>query len=538
MDNFEGVKVGYAKNLPKQNFNLTMSLPIDNNVNIKTILDVSAYVFDQQADCSNGKVVVNGKLGVKVLYIDVDNITNTVADSMSFSQTVLDTAVTQTCFCNCADFSVVSNVLSFEGNLKINCNLSFSPTIYLNLAMQTNSNFENMIVKKKEISTNLISGVVASGLEYTTNFETKDNISKILCYNCHFNPTNVQAFDGYAVVEGKLFSSLVYETSSGEETEIKQLTDTFNLKSEVKIDGLDKECGLDISFAIDQAKNNLSTEIEDNNSVITVTHAIKVAGVMLKPVSLDLVDDVYSVDNEIETAKTEREIFSNLVCQTIADNVFGEITLADSEPAIDNIICNLDIQPEITNSYVKDGNVWVEGVISSQIVYIDENKACCNKQTELPFVINTKIEAESIDCLHSQIYVCDCKIKAKRGTIIELDYSLNISINLYVKQTCQIIDNLKLGKPINFGMYDYQIFLAKPNETMWELCKRIKISPDDILKFNSNLPPVMEGGEKVIIKRWRRATQASLLLNVNIFLFILSFSFVTFLARKVTQKNN
>ena len=501
MDNLEGVKVGFAKNLAKQNFNLTMSLPIDNNANIKTILDVSGYVFDQQAECANGKVVVSGKLGVKVLYIDTDNITNTIADSQPFSQTILDAAITQACFCNCADFSVVCSVLSFEGNLKINSNLSFSPTIYLNLGLPANSGFENMIVKKKEISTNQIGGVVGSSWDYTTNFETKNNISKVLCYNCHFTPSSVQACDGYAIVEGKLFSCLIFETTSGEECEIKQLCDTFNLKSEVKIDGLDKDCRLDLSFAIDQSKNNLSTEIEDNNSVVTITHTIKVAGVILKPVSLDLVDDVYSLDNEIELLKTERDIFCNFVCQNVADNVFGEIALADSEPAIDNIISNLDIQPEITNSYVKDGCVWVEGVISSQLVYVDENKVSCNKPIELPFVINTKIEAESVDCLHSQIFVCDCKVKAKRGTIIELDYSLNISINLYAKQTCQIIDNLKIGKPLNFNMYDYQIFLAKPNETMWELCKRIKISPDEILKYNSNLPPIMEGGEKVVIKR-------------------------------------
>lgn len=64
-----------------------------------------------------------------------------------------------------------------------------------------------------------------------------------------------------------------------------------------------------------------------------------------------------------------------------------------------------------------------------------------------------------------------------------------------------MVDNLSIGKALDFGMFDYQIFIAKPDETMWDLCKRIKINPDEIGKYNPNLPLVMTGGEKVIVKR-------------------------------------
>jgi len=58
-----------------------------------------------------------------------------------------------------------------------------------------------------------------------------------------------------------------------------------------------------------------------------------------------------------------------------------------------------------------------------------------------------------------------------------------------------------MGKPLNFGDYDFQIFIAKQGETLWELCKRIKIAPNEINKLNKDLPLIMEGGEKVIIRR-------------------------------------
>ena len=149
-------KVCFSKNIQKQNFNLTISLPIDSNVGIKTILDISAFVYDKKVDCASGKAIVSGKLGVKVLYVDQDNITNTLTSNQPFSETVLDEAITADCFLNLLDFGVVNNVLSQDGALKINCDVSFSPVLYLNIGLNQNQTFENMIVKKSEINTNTI----------------------------------------------------------------------------------------------------------------------------------------------------------------------------------------------------------------------------------------------------------------------------------------------------------------------------------------------------------------------------------------------
>ena len=132
---------------------------------------------------------------------------------------------------------------------------------------------------------------------------------------------------------------------------------------------------------------------------------------------------------------------------------------------------------------------------------MDENKEYKNKSTQLPFIINTKIKLEKLDCLHSSISIEDCKAKAKRGTIVELDYDVEICVCAYVCETKQMIDNFTLLKPLDFGEYDYQIFVAKSGETMWDVCKRIKISLDDICKYNKDLPQLFEGGEKIIVKR-------------------------------------
>jgi len=165
------------------------------------------------------------------------------------------------------------------------------------------------------------------------------------------------------------------------------------------------------------------------------------------------------------------------------------------------ILANLNITPEITNTYIKDNQIFVEGIIGSNLTYIDENKEYKSKQLEVPFVINTKIETSTLGCVHSTISIVDTKLKIKRGTIIEIDYSLFVNLSVYEKETHEIIDGFTIGKPLDFSKYDFQIFIAKQGESMWDLCKRIKISPNEIHKHYKNLPMIMEGGEKIIIKR-------------------------------------
>lgn len=501
-ENLDTIKITYAKNLNKLNFSFLISVPINSNVNVKTILNVDSYIFDEKVECGNGKAIITGKLGVKVLYIDTDNISNIVNDSQSFSETFVDESITSDCFINISNASVVGNVLSSDKTLKINCDVNISPTLYLNLALNTsNSSFENMIVKKNEISTNTIACNVDTSFEYATNIKTKDNVTKILCYDAYFTPSSLTSYDEYAVVEGKLYSKLLYESASDDESVIKEICDTFNLKSEINIPNITKDCLTDFNFSIDKSKENISTEIEDGNNIITISHNIKVNGVCIKSISIDLIDDMYSVDNEIEISTSKRDYTKNMQTEFVTDNISGEITLDDNETAIDDIISNININAEITNHYLKDNNLYLEGIISSHIIYIDENKEIKHKPIDLPFVINTKIKLDQLDCIHSCINILDNKIKVKRGTVIEFDYSVSIMINIYQKDTKDIIDNMVIGKPLDYSTVDYQIFIAKPNESVWDLCKRIKISPDDISKYNKNLPLIMEGGEKIVIKR-------------------------------------
>ncbi len=501
MDN-NFVTITYAKNLTKFNFTTTASIPIDNNANIKTILNVDSYSFDKRVECTSNKAILTGKIGVKVLYIDTDNMTNTLSDTLTFSETILDNSITSDCYLNVSNCNVLSQVLSRDGSLKISCEVSVTPVVYINIALANNvANTENMITRVSSVEATTMSDRVNSTTTNTVNLECRDTVSKILCYDSSITGVTITAYDEYAVVEGKIHSHLLYECMHEDESELKELFETNSLKAEVQIPGLTHDCQLDVNVCLDRSKEVLTSDLEDGVNIVNVQHTISVEGISTKNITVNVLDDAYSVENEIELSTTTREIDIMHQCDKVVDTISGEITLAPDETAIDMIIANLNTVAELTNSYIKDQTLYFEGVISSHLIYLDENKELKGRTVELPFVVKTKTELDHLDCVRTNVTITDSRVRAKRGTIIELEYTLDITMCMYIHNSRAMIDNVTVGKAIDNSMYDYQIFIAKPNESMWDLCKRIKIAPEDISKFNKDLPLVMTGGERVVIKR-------------------------------------
>ena len=500
-ENLNATKITYAKNLNSININTSISVPIDSNVNIKNILDIQTYLYETKSDCGNGKANINGKIGVRVLYIDTDNLTNIVTETQSFSETYSNLAITSDCMLNVSNYNINHSVLSTEGNLKISFEVVINPIAYVNLPLNISNKFENMIIKKSEINSNTIIKFVNTNFEYTSIFETKENITKILSCNVQYTNLNLTSNENYAVAEGKLYATLIYETTENEETKIKQINDCFNVKTDINLEGISNDCMLDVNFEIDNSKQNITTEVEDNNTIISVLNCIQVVGVCTKNIKLEIVDDLYSTENEIEINQTSRDFTKIVHTHCLEENVVNEISLTNDETAIDEVVSNLEMCAEITNTYIKEETLFIEGIVNSNLMFIDENKEYKSKKCEVPFIINTKIMLTKLDCTHPIITIEDCKVKIKRGTIIELEYKLCANLCIYEQVSKDIVDNVKIGKQLDYSNFDYQIYLSKPNENIWELCKRIKTTQEDLIKYNKNLPLEFTGKEKIIIKR-------------------------------------
>lgn len=502
MEGNNGMKTSHLINLPTLNVKSQLNMNIDANTHIKQVLNIDTCLIETQIEPMFNKAIIKGKLGIKALYVDMDNMYNTLADTITFSETITSENISADCeivlnnsqFFTEFDHDDNSLRISIEGNLDCFCNMNAGLNIF-------NQVSENLMVKKSVLETCNCVQKINKTVNYDFNFRIDKHISKILNCNSQIVLEENKCFDGYIVINGQILNTIIYETEIGGINSAQILTNSTPFKCEVESGSCDGDCVADLSAYIDLNDTQINTEINDSDTNITFEYCIVCCGYVYKNINLDVVEDLYSLDSDVETIKSTHNICKKLPTFKTIENIDSEITLAD-ELNVDELLGMVNTSATITQSSIKDTGITLEGVINGNLLYLDENKEIHTLSTQIPYSIMLKQEITGNICAsHFSLTPLNCKCKIKRGNMLMIDYEVCIVGTLYQQSSIELIENVKYGKPINYGDIAFQIFLAHPNETKWDLCKRLKTTPESLAQYNKEIPAVYQGGEKIIVYR-------------------------------------
>lgn len=502
MEENNGLRMTHTANLPSLSIKSQLTMPIDSNANIKQVLSVSTYLVDTQIEPSFNKAIVKGKLGVKAVYLDTDNMYNTVSDSVTFSETLSSDQITADCQISVVGSQFICNFdaedrslkVYIEGNVDTFCNLISS----LNLLNQTG---DELVCKKSSLQACSCVQQLNKNVGYSFDFDIDNKINKILSYDSKVVLDDCKCYDGYIVISGDILNTITYETNGDSGCCIKIFTNSTKFKSEVEAKNSDADCFADVCCAVDLANTQISPEITDSGTKFNFDYSIQVTGFVYKTINVDIINDIYSLDSEIVVINNKYTICKKSPFFKTSENVDSEITLAD-EISMDEIVGMVDCSASIVQHEVKSGHLILEGVISGNLIYLDENKEIRHLPTQVPYTISLKQDdAENICGVRVNIVPTNCKCKLKRGNTLILDYEVCICGSIYHQTEVELIENIKYGKPISYGDIAFQIYLAHPNENRWDLCKRLHVTDEQLSACNKDLPTAFAGGEKVIVYR-------------------------------------
>lgn len=502
MEENNGLRIADIANLPTLNVKNQIVMPIDSNANIKQIVSVTACLVDYQIEPSFNKAILKGKLGVKAIYLDTDNIFNTVSDSVSFSETISSENITADCQVGVINSQFICNFdaddrslkVYIDGNIDTLCNFNSK----LNLLSSTS---EELICKKSMIQAGSCVDQINKHVDYSFSFNIDCKINKILSYNSDVILTDCKCYDGYIVVSGDILNTIAYETNGETGCCIKTFSNSTPFKSEVEAKSCDIDCLADIQCLVDITNTQISPDITDAGTTFNFNYNIQVNGAIYKNINVDIIQDIYSLDNEIELVNNKYTICTKAPFFKTSEAVDSEITLAD-EISIDEIIGLVDCSASIVQHNVEADHISLEGVINGNLLYLDENKEIRHLPTQVPYTISLKQEnAENVCGIRLNVTPTNCKCKIKRGNTLILDYEVCISGSIYYHTQVELIENIKYGSPIRFDDIAFQIYIAHPNENVWDLCKRLHTTKEQLSLSNKDLPTTFSGGEKVIVYR-------------------------------------
>lgn len=502
MNNENNLKISNIFNLPNLNFKTQMNIAIDSNAHIKHIINVQAYLYDIMIDTVSGKCNIKGKIGVKIIYLDVDNVYNTINDDTSFSESITSSDLTSNCNVYLYNDQVTSNVEFDEKYLKVVANVNAK--LFCDIDTVVNipeTEQEGFVIKRQPLESNCCVESICNQTSEESVIQFSNIINKILCTNITPTIQSIECNDGYLTISGNSAIQTIYELDNGTSNEIKIQNDNCPFRFETQATLSTSNCVADINLKIDNSKTTFSTELNDNQSKITINYEMKIIGCIFKPITINYLQDLYSTKNEIETSYSSREFCKISPLMNYKTNIDGEIQLSD-DINCDEILETINHSCMITQTYKEENKIVLEGVISSTLIYFNEEREINSMMIELPFSIAKDYElSENCEPLNFELLPVYCKAKIKRGNTLSLDYDVYVQGYILEKQKIDMLDNIKCGKQIEYEDIAFQIIVTKPSEDIWNFCKRTHTTQEQLLISNKEIPPVFQGGEKIVIYR-------------------------------------
>ncbi len=502
MEENNKIKIAHTTNLPTLNIKAQLNMNIDSNTIVKQVLNIDACLIDVQIEAMNGKALLKGVIGIKAMYLDADNMFNSLADTINFSETINSDMINADCQISIGNNQFIAEFDNDDKTLRINidgtidcfCNSNTSLILFTPTS-------DSLVTKKSVFSACSCIQKINKTTNYDFDFKLDVKINKMLSCDSKIIVEESKCYEGYVLLTGQIINNLIYEVENNGTNCIKLYNNSTPFKCEVEAKNCDNDCVADLFAYINLNSTQITTDINDSNTKFDFEYAIIVNGCLYKDINVDIVEDIYSLDTAIETLNNTYDVCKKLPYFKSTESIDTEITLAD-ELNVDEILGMVNTNSSVTQYSIKDNMVVIEGVVNGNLLYLDENRDINHLPTQVPYSISIKQELKNEVCgVNISVVPINCKCKIKRGNTLIIDYELLVNGTIYTKTQVKLIDSIKYGKKIEYGDIAFQIYIARSNESSWDLCKRLNISQEQLIQFNNDLPQTYLGGEKIIVYR-------------------------------------
>lgn len=501
MDNLNNSKMLHAFSLPNANFKTQMNINIDADTHIKNIINCNAYLFDLTTESFSNKCIIKGKVGVKVVYVDLDNMLNAVTNTTDFSETVQSQDLTSDCQVYCYNEQLTSEYSFDDRSLKVgvNVNLKLFSTIDLNMNM-SNTSTEDLIIKNHQMNVDYrlenISNSYTDNLEITLPYR----VNKVLSIDLKPCLQRVECEDGYLTVEGQTIYRLICEIEGEERECLKTYCQSSPFKYQIKAEKSTPDSMAHIILKTNPNNVEFTSELNDNETTIKVDYEILAMGYLYATYEITCPDDLYSTKNELDLTFSSREFCKLSPVMNFQVAFDGEIQLGE-DTNIDEIIDLTNLSTLITQTYTSKNKLTFEGVAYANLIYFNEDKDIKLLNVEFPFSVSKENNNDCDEIIDCDMTIISQKCKIKRGSTLLIDLEADVCAYTMTRKKENILEKINYKNELSYGDIAFQILIAKENETLWDFCKRAHCKKETIESTNKEIPPVFQGGEKIVIFR-------------------------------------
>lgn len=500
----ETIKLCTKRKLATLQLKNNATINSSDNVKITKILTVVACPNVDNVETFNAET----KFNISVRYDALVCLEN--GEIVTLSQTGVSNSSCEnsliTADSNVDVFASVLDVNSSIANGEVNVNSLVSCDIYLsnrNICLKQLSKSDDVFTKDCEVEINSHKISNAHSSIISSEIDAQGKVNKIIFCQYQGCVKSVVAGNDYYTVGGEMVVNLMAEYEDGQ---LKSLIKSIPFSEEIECKGLCKEDIMQTYFVTNKPCNtNIITDADGNNTISVELPYIVKCDVYQK-CNREFVVDAYNVKKEVNltTESYEQNEFYN--SKFVEDKIVSTFTLTEDAPRVERILLSTGESISLVNSYTKNGEIVIEGIANVGTIYYSEddegNKVLNSVVIDVPYSLSIIApEVNEGDNVEVDVKLGEVTVKNKKGRELEVIANINICYSVNKPLVFAVVTELSFGDEKPLKDYALEIYVAKENQTLWDIAKYLNISSDSLLSQNPDVSLPIVAGEKIVAYR-------------------------------------
>ena len=479
--------------LPQSQVEKDCNVELEGDVN--KILSSSSQVSVLDYEVLDGEISYNAELQNCVVYLAEENKIGSSNSVCEFSGKIANSQI------NLGDKVLLSlnineNKVKFEnGNAIISVVVDENVELIKEKEVKSlDSSDDDVCTKKGNITLEKFVGSGKSEGVTEEEISAKENVKKIISVEPSIIIKSTESDNRSVTVYGDTITRIIYLTVD-DKFESSFVNSSF--KEEIEVDNA-RQGMIAICKAVAKRKDT-SVEIleSDKGTKIALKTPFVLNVYVFDSEECEVVEDLFSTKNEVKLSSESFEMTKVCKTETLEGKIDGSLTLSDDKPRVDKIIFNGGNMISITNAYVSNKELFVEGIAKTTIVYLnDEENSLNSVEVEVPFVLSDKVDARDNAAVCTDAVLYDTDVSVRRGREIFFDGKVKASVRVCQDDVSATLVDAEKGEPVEERDYAMQYVYGKEGESLWDIAKRNKVKEEQITIQNPDavFPLVKDDG--------------------------------------------
>jgi len=486
----------------------------DTKPDISRILSVDGAVDITNKEASDNKMVVNGVVNFKILY---------VADGGEYPVYGMDASATFTQNIDIpkAEKGTKSDVkaeiehIEFDKlnerkiGIKAVVNLlGKSRTIFEVDALREIQGIDNLQVLRESVSYQERIQTVQSETIVRESFELSQDMPEIKeIVQCNVNATvkEKEVMDGKIALSGLLKTNVIY-VADDDDYSLRflkyEIPFTHFIEHEQVQRDMDVELGLKISDVYTDVKNN----VDEERKVLDLEADVQIEATLNRMEQKEFIVDAYSPSCSL-SLETKKIALDQIIGKNSSNTMIKEtLEVPSGKRNIDKIF-SLNGKVFLTDSMLSDGKNHIEGVAAVTVLYMPPGKdvEAQSFSQEIPFRHTLDIEGATSDMeVETELYIDDIDYNLINPDQLEVRLNIGASSTVKKKVEKEILINVEdTGERIDISKKpSITIYFIQPGDTLWKIAKRYHTTVEELMNANEiEDPNRLVPGERLFIQK-------------------------------------